>query len=123
MSPSGPIGALLLAAAWQRAFASERGHVGCGTAILEPWTSPPAQRRIALPLKATHPVRVQQNAARLRNGPPGGNPMSNSRHRKNAGDPLALQPVAGNGLIDRRALLGRGMVFAGAAAAGTGTSL
>jgi hypothetical protein len=31
--------------------------------------------------------------------------------------------VAGNALIDRRALLGRGILFAGAAAAGTGGSL
>jgi sulfane dehydrogenase subunit SoxC len=35
----------------------------------------------------------------------------------------SLTPVAGNGLLDRRALLGRGIVFAGAAAAGAGTSL
>jgi sulfane dehydrogenase subunit SoxC len=32
----------------------------------------------------------------------------------------ALEAVAGNGLIDRRALLGRGMVFAGAMSAGVG---
>jgi sulfane dehydrogenase subunit SoxC len=31
--------------------------------------------------------------------------------------------VAGKGLIDRRALLGRGMTFAGAMSAGAGTSL
>src|SRR5262245_36826211 len=31
----------------------------------------------------------------------------------------SLTPVAGNGLLDRRALLGRGILFAGAAAAGT----
>jgi sulfane dehydrogenase subunit SoxC len=37
---------------------------------------------------------------------------------------LSLTPdVAGNGLIDRRALLGRGVLFAGAAAAGSGSSL
>ena len=35
----------------------------------------------------------------------------------------SMTPVAGNGLLDRRALLGRGIVFAGAAAAGAGTSL
>ena len=35
----------------------------------------------------------------------------------------ALAPVAGNGLIDRRALLGRGVLFAGAAATGAGASL
>jgi hypothetical protein len=31
--------------------------------------------------------------------------------------------VAGNGLIDRRALLGRGIVYAGAVSAGVGASL
>ena len=34
----------------------------------------------------------------------------------------SLEAVAGNGLIDRRALLGRGMVFAGAMGAGIGPS-
>jgi sulfane dehydrogenase subunit SoxC len=34
----------------------------------------------------------------------------------------SLQPVAGNGLLDRRALLGRGIMFAGAAATGFGAS-
>jgi len=34
-----------------------------------------------------------------------------------------LPDVAGNGLVDRRALLGRGMLFAGAAATGVGGSL
>ena len=34
----------------------------------------------------------------------------------------ALEAAAGNGLIDRRALLGRGMVFAGAMSAGMGPS-
>src|SRR5258707_3406428 len=34
-----------------------------------------------------------------------------------------LPDVAGNGLVDRRALLGRGMLFAGAAATGVGSSL
>src|SRR5262245_30460217 len=38
-------------------------------------------------------------------------------------DLQSLQPVAGNGLLDRRALLGRGVAFAGAAATGAGTSL
>ena len=33
-----------------------------------------------------------------------------------------LEPVAGNGLLDRRALLGRGIVFAGAMTTGAGTS-
>ena len=35
----------------------------------------------------------------------------------------SLETVAGNGLIDRRALLGRGVAFAGAAATGAGASL
>src|SRR6185503_14654553 len=35
----------------------------------------------------------------------------------------SMTPVAGNGLLDRRALLGRGIVFAGAAAASVGTSI
>ncbi len=34
-----------------------------------------------------------------------------------------MPDVAGNGLVDRRALLGRGMLFAGAAATGVGSSL
>src|SRR3954454_10296740 len=34
-----------------------------------------------------------------------------------------LEQVAGNGLINRRALLGRGMIIAGAAAPGTGASV
>ena len=34
----------------------------------------------------------------------------------------SLTPVAGNGLLDRRALLGRGIMFAGAAATGVGAS-
>ena len=33
------------------------------------------------------------------------------------------EPVAGNGLLDRRALLGRGIVFAGATTTGVGTLL
>jgi sulfane dehydrogenase subunit SoxC len=35
----------------------------------------------------------------------------------------APEPVAGNGLIDRRALLGRGVIFAGAAGTGVSTTL
>ncbi len=33
-----------------------------------------------------------------------------------------LEPVAGNGLLDRRALLGRGIMFAGAVSTGVGSS-
>src|SRR5258708_37363640 len=33
-----------------------------------------------------------------------------------------LEPVAGNGLLDRRALLGRGIVLAGAMSTGVGSS-
>src|SRR6266481_7504602 len=46
--------------------------------------------------------------------------MANARHRNARGQPL--EAAAGNGLIDRRALLGRGMVFAGAMGAGMGPS-
>src|SRR5665213_3491038 len=41
---------------------------------------------------------------------------SGDRHTRDQ----ALQAAAGNGLIDRRALLGRGMIFAGAIGAGVG---
>src|SRR5215475_9411811 len=43
--------------------------------------------------------------------------------RRRSGDLDSLPPAAGNGLLDRRALLGRGVLFAGAAATGVGTSL
>ena len=46
--------------------------------------------------------------------------MGKSRDRNARGQ--ALEPVAGNGLIDRRTLLGRGMVLAGAMSAGVGPS-
>src|SRR5450631_109071 len=46
--------------------------------------------------------------------------MANARHRNARGQPL--EAAAGNGLIDRRALLGRGMAFAGAMSAGIGPS-
>src|ERR1700680_4838459 len=39
-------------------------------------------------------------------------------HFKRRGRAPALDPVAGNGLINRRALLGQGMVIAGAMSAG-----
>ncbi|MEA2989855.1 MAG: sulfane dehydrogenase subunit SoxC, partial [Alphaproteobacteria bacterium] len=42
-----------------------------------------------------------------------------SRNRHDGGAP----PAAGNGLLDRRVLLGRGILFAGAAATGVGSSL
>jgi sulfane dehydrogenase subunit SoxC len=44
------------------------------------------------------------------------------RKRRNGGSP-PVEAVAGNGLLDRRALLGRGIVFAGAMTTGVGTSL
>jgi sulfane dehydrogenase subunit SoxC len=47
--------------------------------------------------------------------------MSPGKNRRNESPPFAQ--VAGNGLLDRRALLGRGVVFAGAAATGVGTSI
>jgi sulfane dehydrogenase subunit SoxC len=43
------------------------------------------------------------------------------KHRSNTTHLDTLQPVAGNGLLDRRALLGRGIAFAGAL--GTGAAL
>src|SRR5262245_33038722 len=46
--------------------------------------------------------------------------MSISKHRQQLD---SLPPVAGNGLIDRRALLGRGVMFASAAAAGVGSTV
>ncbi len=46
-----------------------------------------------------------------------------SRSTRRAGGDLArFEPVAGHGLIDRRALLGRGVALAGAMTAGVGTS-
>ncbi len=44
--------------------------------------------------------------------------MAKPRHRNACGQ--ALEAAAGNGLIDRRALLGRGMALAGAMSAGMG---
>ena len=46
----------------------------------------------------------------------------NSRKRNEAGAPEVV-PVAGNGLLDRRALLGQGIALAGAVTAGVGSSL
>jgi len=48
--------------------------------------------------------------------------MNNSKHRQSR-QLESLPPVAGNGLIDRRALLGRGVMFASAAAAGVGSTV
>ena len=45
------------------------------------------------------------------------------RIRKRRNQPPPLEPVAGNGLLDRRALLGRGIVVAGAMTTGVGASL
>src|SRR5436853_1393102 len=47
--------------------------------------------------------------------------MNIRKCRKTEAPPL--EPVAGNGLLDRRALLGRGIVFAGAMGTGAGTSI
>src|SRR5438477_2878592 len=47
--------------------------------------------------------------------------MSISKHSERQLE--TLDPVAGNGLLHRRALLGRGLALAGAAATGTGASL
>ena len=43
--------------------------------------------------------------------------------RKRNGGAPPFEQVAGNGLLDRRALLGRGIMLAGAAATGVGASL
>jgi len=47
--------------------------------------------------------------------------MSKSRHRREH-DHRAVEAVAGNGLIDRRAVLGRGILLAGTVGAGIGSS-
>src|SRR2546426_12271710 len=46
-----------------------------------------------------------------------------SMESKNSRCKSQYPDVARNGLLDRRALLGRGLLFAGAAATGAGTSL
>src|ERR1700759_1353807 len=40
--------------------------------------------------------------------------MSTSGHRPSRGKSSPMEAVAGNGLLDRRALLGRGVILAGA---------
>src|SRR6516164_1197337 len=50
----------------------------------------------------------------------GGRAMAKSGDRRASGQ--AFEAAAGNGLIDRRALLGRGVVFAGAMSAGIGSA-
>ena len=47
--------------------------------------------------------------------------MSMRKRRSSKSTPF--EPVAGNGLIDRRALLGSGIALAGAVSTGVGTSL
>jgi len=49
--------------------------------------------------------------------------MSSSNRSRAEKQTQTLEPVAGNGLLHRRALLGRGIMLAGAAATGVGTSL
>ena len=44
-------------------------------------------------------------------------------NRTRRGGTPPFEQVAGNGLLDRRALLGRGIAIAGAAATGVGASL
>ena len=46
-----------------------------------------------------------------------------SIRKRRDGAPSPVERVAGNGLLDRRALLGRGIVFAGAMGTGAGTSI
>ena len=49
--------------------------------------------------------------------------MGIRKRRRDGNFRSTLEPIAGNGLLDRRALLGRGIVLAGAATTGVGTSL
>src|SRR5260370_30630447 len=49
--------------------------------------------------------------------------MSIRKRRKDKSLSPPLEPVAGNGLLDRRALLGRGIAFAGAATTAVGMAL
>jgi sulfane dehydrogenase subunit SoxC len=49
--------------------------------------------------------------------------MSTDKHRDSGGHRSSSEDVAGNGLLSRRALLRSGIVVAGAASAGAGTSL
>ena len=49
--------------------------------------------------------------------------MNIRKRRKDRSASPPLEPVAGNGLLDRRALLGQGIVLASAATTGVGTSL
>src|SRR5262245_6156404 len=62
-------------------------------------------------------ARFKSGASRRRS--PGGRSQTTRKRRK----PPSLEPVAGNGLLDRRALLGRGIIFAGATTTGVGTLL
>src|SRR5256884_3071006 len=49
--------------------------------------------------------------------------MVNHKGHKDGSAGAPLEPVAGNGLLDRRAVLGRGVALAGAVGTGIGTSL
>src|SRR6476659_6954720 len=49
--------------------------------------------------------------------------MDTRKRRKDRSASPPLEPIAGNGLLDRRALRGRGIACAGAATTGMGTSL
>ncbi len=49
--------------------------------------------------------------------------MGIRKRRKDGSASPPLEPIAGNGLLDRRTLLGRGIVLAGAASTGVGTSV
>src|SRR6266481_1851806 len=54
---------------------------------------------------------------------PSARERSMSIRKRRDGAPSLVERVAGNGLLDRRALLGRGIVFAGAMGTGAGTSI
>ena len=49
--------------------------------------------------------------------------MSIRKRRKDGSSSPSLDPVAGNGLLDRRALLGQGIVIAGAVTTGASIAL
>jgi sulfane dehydrogenase subunit SoxC len=81
------------------------------------WTTPSGRRRIVSLAGKSH-GQWRKDAGSLRE-----DIMRISKRRGTASADQAFEPVAGNGLLHRRALLGRGILFAGAAAAGAGASL
>ena len=68
-----------------------------------------------------HPTAINQSS-RAKDAGNRENSMSSRKSKEHDGAPM-LAPVAGNGLVDRRALLGQGIALAGAATTAVGTSL